>query len=152
MIISKGAAVNISYSIKDQEDRIIEQNDVPITYIHKGKHDLFDQIEDALEGKSKGDEVVVKITAKDAFGLHDPSLTFTDDLENSPVDIRYLGAKFDAESPSGEDRHFVVTRIENGKITIDANHVMAGKDLTFIVKVEEVRSPTEGEIAEQGKR
>lgn len=152
MKIVPGAAVCISYSIKDNEGRILEQSDVPINYVHGGQNDLFDEIEQALEGKTKGDEVTVLIQAENAFGPHDPTLTFTDDLDNAPVDIRYLGATFDAESSSGEVRHFVVTKIEDGKITIDANHVMAGKDLTFLVEVEEVREATEAEKIEQHNR
>lgn len=152
MNIVAGAAVCISYSIKDNEGRILEQSDVPINYVHRGKHDLFDEIEHALEGRSKGEEVSVFIKAENAFGLHDPNLTFTDELDNAPIDIRYLGATFDAENSSGEVRHFVVTKIEDGKITIDANHIMAGKDLTFLVKVEDVREATEAEKVEQHNR
>ena len=137
--------MSISFLIKDDQDNIVEYRDVPISYYHGGKHELFDQIEVALEGKKKGDEVTVNLPWQEAFGPHDPGLTFTDDIENAPPEMRCLGAKMDAESSSGDILHFVVTKIENGKITIDANHVLAGKDVSFLITINDIRSPTEQE-------
>ena len=141
MKIKRGRVVSISYLIRDNSGEIVEYNDAPITYPHRGEHDVFPQIEEALEGKKPGDQVTVTIKAADAFGTHDPSLTFTDDIENSPPEMRYIGAEMDAESPSREVLHFRVTEIKDGKITIDANHVLAGKDLTFEVTVAKVKKP-----------
>ncbi|NKB76627.1 MAG: peptidylprolyl isomerase [Gammaproteobacteria bacterium] len=142
MKISKGTVVSIAYLIKDDKENIVEYRDVPLSYFHGGKHELFDQIETALEGKKEDDEVTVNLPWQQAFGPHDPSLTFTDDIENAPPEMRQLGAEMDAESGSGEVLHFVVTQIENGKITIDANHVLAGKDISFLIIVKEVREAT----------
>ncbi len=134
--------MSIAYLIKDDKENIVEYRDVPLSYFHGGKHELFDQIETALEGKKEDDEVTVNLPWQQAFGPHDPSLTFTDDIENAPPEMRQLGAEMDAESGSGEVLHFVVTQIENGKITIDANHVLAGKDISFLIIVKEVREAT----------
>ena len=138
--------VSISYVVRDGSDHIVEYSDLPVTYLHGGKHELFPQIERALEGKKIGDEVTVKLASKDAFGPHDPQLTFTDDIENSPPELRFVGAELDAESGSREVLHFRVTEINDGKITIDANHVLAGLDVTFVVTVTEVRNPDEQEL------
>ena len=139
MKITKGKLVSVSYLIRDVSGAIIESNDVPITYPHGGDHELFPQIEAALEGKSTGDQVNVFVRAVDAFGPHDPNLTFTDDLENAPEEMRMIGAEMAAENGDGKVLDFRVTEIANGKITIDANHVFAGKDLTFEVTVTDVQ-------------
>ena len=143
MKVTKGKLVSISYQIRDDNDQVVEHNDVPVDYLHGGQHDVFPEVEAALEGKSTGDEVTVRIPAADAFGPHDPSLTFTDDIENSPPEVRFIGAEIDLENASREVLHFRVTRIEDDKITIDANHVFAGMDLTFLVTVQNVKDPLE---------
>ena len=41
---------------------------------------------------------------------------------------------------------FVVKRIENGKLTVDARHPLAGEHLTFVVTVNDLRDATPEEI------
>ncbi len=147
--IRRGQFVGFTYSIRDDKDEIVEHSDMPITYIHGGRHEIFPQIETALHGKQLDDLIEVPIPYKDAFGEHDPSLTFTDDLANAPEEHRFVGAELDMQNGKGESLHFRVTEIADGKITIDANHPLAGKDITFVVKVREVRAPTKEELADQ---
>lgn len=137
-IISNGKEVTLSYMIRSASGEILEYNDMPVTYQHGGNSDLFPEIELALEGKREGDEVTVEIPWAQAFGPHDPGLTFTDELENSPPEMRYIGAEMAAENASGEVLEFRVTQISDDKITIDANHPLAGKDLVFVVTVKAV--------------
>ncbi len=147
--ISRGKFIGFTYSIKDDAGEIVEHSDLLITYIHGGWHEIFPQIETALDGKNLDDLVEVPIAYKDAFGEHDPSLTFTDDLANAPEEHRFIGAELDMQNDKGEALHFRVTEITDGKITIDANHPLAGKDITFVVKVREVRKATAEELKDQ---
>ena len=148
-LICQGQFVGFTYFIRDEAGEILEYSDLPITYIHGGEHEIFPQIEAALEGRRLDDEVEVMIPHQQAFGEHDPEMTFTDDLANTPEEFRYVGAEVDMETDDGEVLHFRVTGIKNGLITIDANHPLAGKDITFVVKVREVREPTVEEMSEQ---
>ena len=148
-LISRGTFVGFTYSIIDSSSDIVEHSDLPITYIHGGRHEIFPQIETALEGRKLDDLIEVPIAYKEAFGEHDPSLTFTDDLANAPEEHRFVGAELDMENANGDSLHFRVTQIEDGKITIDANHPLAGKDITFVVKVREVREPSDEELKGQ---
>ena len=52
--VTKGKLVSISYLIRDQHNQIVEYSDLPVTYPHGGEHDLFPQIEQALDGKTTG--------------------------------------------------------------------------------------------------
>jgi FKBP-type peptidyl-prolyl cis-trans isomerase SlyD len=58
----------------------------------------------------------------EGFGPHDPNLTFTDDLDNVPPQFRFVGAEVPMQSENGEVKTFYVTRIENGRLTVDGNH------------------------------
>ena len=144
--IRQGQLVGFTYFIRDNSGEIVEYSDLPITYIHGGEHEIFPQIEAALDGKQLDDVVEIMIPHQDAFGKRDPELTFSDDLDNAPEDLRHVGAEVDIETDDGESMHFRVTGIEDGMIIVDANHPLAGKDITFVVKVSEVREPTVEEL------
>lgn len=144
--ISQNKVVTFIYTIEDEAGLILEQSDLPISYVHGGKHDLFEKIEHELEGAVVSDTIAVSLTPDEAFGAHDPDLTFTDDIENVPMEFRHVGAEVEMMNDKGDSRQFVVTRIENGKLTVDGNHPMAGKVITFNIKVTDIRDATPEEI------
>jgi FKBP-type peptidyl-prolyl cis-trans isomerase SlyD len=145
-IVAKNKVVALTYVLRNEKDEIFEVRDLPVAYVHGSGKDLFPKIEQALEGRRIGERVTVALAAADAFGEHDPRLTFTDDLENAPPPLRRVGAEFEACNARGERILLTVTRIEDGKITVDANHPLAGQTLRFEVTVQGIRDATPEEI------
>ena len=125
---------------------MFEIRDLPVSYLHGGTSDLFPKIEQVLEGKNVGARVSVTLTPAEGFGAHDPKLTFTDGLENAPPDLRQIGMEFEAQNANGESMVFRVTRIADDKITVDANHPLAGQTISFEVAVQNVHDATPEEI------
>lgn len=146
--VAPGKLVSLTYSIRDEWDRVLEQSDLPVSYIQGGHVELVGGMDRHIEGCHAGEEVELALPADAGFGPHDPSLTFTDDLANVPPEFRFVGAEVPMQSDSGAVRTFIVTRIENGRLTIDGNHPLAGKALRVRVKIVEVREPTATELAE----
>ncbi len=146
-VATAGKVVSITYLIHDETGEICEYRDLPVAYIQGGRSDLLPKIERALEGKPVGFTTTVSLSPAEGFGEHDAGLTFTDSLENVPPELRHLGAELNAESESGELRHFRVTRIEAGKLTVDANHPYAGRSLAYEVKIVGIREASAEEIA-----
>lgn len=140
--IKSGKFVSLTYSICDTQGNVLEQNDIPVNYIHGGDMELIGGMDKAVEGKRAGDRVEFNVPPEKAFGDHDPDLTFTDDIENVPPQFRYIGAEVQMQSEQGEIKSFYVTRVDGGKLTIDGNHPMAGKTLIVTVNVQEVRDAT----------
>jgi len=140
--ITSGKVVSITYVILDTDREVLEQSDLPVSYVHGGPNKMFEQVEAALEGARTGDRVEVTLGPEQAFGEHDPDLTFTDDIENVPPQFRHVGAEVQMQNDRGETRTFFVTRIEDGKLTVDCNHPFAGKTLIFAVTVTDVRPAT----------
>jgi FKBP-type peptidyl-prolyl cis-trans isomerase SlyD len=139
--------VTFTYSILEEGGEVLEQSDLPISYVHGGKHDLFEKIEQELEGCVENDVVQVTLTPEEGFGPHDPALTYTDDLENVPEEFRRIGAEVEMMNDKGDSRKFKVTRIEDGKLTVDGNHPMAGKHIIFNIKVVGIRDASPDEIS-----
>ena len=146
--VRPGKFVSITYSLRDQDGNLFEQSDLPVSYIHGGSTELIGGMDRALAGKRAGDEVEMTVPAGQAFGPHDPSLTFTDDLDNVPPELRRIGAEVQMQSESGDLKTFYVTRIENGRLTVDGNHPLAGKPLRVRMTIHEVRDPTPEELAQ----
>jgi len=145
--VGQDKVVSFTYSIVDESGDVIEQSDLPISYVHGGRHDLFEKVVQELEGSVVGDTVEVELTPDEGFGAHDPDLTYTDDLENVPAEFRRVGAEVEMMNDEGDTRKFTVTRIENGKLTVDGNHPMAGKTIVFHIRVTAIRDATPDEVA-----
>lgn len=144
--VSKNKAVYVTYSILDQSGAIYEQYEIPVGYVHGGNSPLFEKIEAALEGAKVGDRVEVSLNPQEGFGETDPQLTFTDDIENVPPEYRRLGAEVEFQNERGEAMQFRVSRIADGKLTVDANHPLAGQTVTFLVNVVNIRDASMDEI------
>jgi len=145
--VEQNKVVSFVYSIVDESGELLEQSDLPISYVHGGKHDLFEKVEQGLAGAVVNDTVEVSLTPAEGFGPHDPDLTYTDSIENVPEEFRSVGAEVEMMNDQGDSRKFTVTRIEDGKLTVDGNHPMAGKVITFRIKVTDIRDATLEEIA-----
>ncbi|MBT8122189.1 MAG: FKBP-type peptidyl-prolyl cis-trans isomerase [Gammaproteobacteria bacterium] len=146
-IAGDGKVVSFTYTIVDEAGEIIEQSDLPISYVHGGKNDLFKKVERGLEGAAIGDSVEVSLTPEEGFGPYDQNLTFTDDLANVPPEFHHLGAEVEMTNDQGDSRNFVVTHIDGGKLTVDGNHPLAGKAIRFQIRVTAIRDASDEEMA-----
>jgi FKBP-type peptidyl-prolyl cis-trans isomerase SlyD len=144
--VGQGKVVSITYAILDPGRVVLEQSDIPVAYVHGGPNKMFEPVEEALEGCGVGDKVEVTLAPGEAFGEHNPDLTFTDDVENVPPQFRHVGAEVQMQNERGEVRTFFVTRIEDGKLTVDCNHPFAGKTLIFAVTVADIRPASDEEM------
>jgi len=144
--ISKNKFVSLVYTITDEDDNILERIDMPIQYIQGGKSQVIEKIETALDGHQVGDLVHVTLNPDEAFGPHDPELTFSDDINNVPPQFHSIGAEVEFQNEQGESKIFYVTKIEDGQLTVDGNHPFAGKTITYNITVREVRDATADEL------
>jgi FKBP-type peptidyl-prolyl cis-trans isomerase SlyD len=145
-MVSRDKVVSITYTIHDDQGSLMECVDLPVSYIHGRQHELFPQVERALDGKGVGANVSVQLSPEEGFGTHDASLTFTDDVTNVPEELRYIGAELEAQNASGEVLKLVVTDIHDHQLTVDANHPLAGKTVVFDVTVTDIRDATDDEL------
>ena len=104
-----------------------------------GSGEFFPAIEEALEGMGKGEKKTIVIPSAEAFGEYDDTKLFTVPIADLPED-------FDAEEgdelilSGDDDEEMGVTVVEKTaeEITFDANHPLAGNDLTFELELVEI--------------
>jgi len=138
--------VTFTYVIIDSQGKVLEQSDLPMAYIHGVDGKMYPSAEKAVNGARVGDEVECTITPEEGFGYPDPDLIYTDMLDNVPSEYHKIGAEAMFENENGDTITMTVSKIENGIITLDANHPFAGQTVTFRFKIIDIRNATEQEI------
>jgi len=144
--ITKNKYVELTYDILDAQGELKERVDMPVKYIHGRNSGLFSKIESALEGQVMGNNIEISLSQHEGFGPNDPNLIVIDDLENVPAQFHQIGAEVEMQNKSGATKKFTVTKIDNGKLTIDGNHPLAGQTIKFIITIGEVRDATDEEL------
>lgn len=147
-IVCKHKVVTFTYTILDNNTgEILEQSDLPMSYLHGVDGKMYPKAEKALDGKKVDDTVEVVISPEEGFGYPDPEMMYVDKLENVPPEYRHIGAEAMFQNDQGDDAITMkVTKIEDGEITLDANHPFAGKTVKFKITVVALRDGTEQEI------
>ncbi len=138
--------VSIDYTLTDNEGQVIDTSEgrEPLAYLH-GHGNIIPGLENALEGKTEGEELQVKVQPEEGYGPHRQELVQTVSMEAfAGMDKVEPGMKFNAESAQGP-LVVTVTKIEGEQVTIDANHDLAGQELNFDVTVRDVREATDAE-------
>ena len=95
----------------------------------------FDQ---AVTGMTPGDERRVTIPADEAYGQHRDELVLTVDRTELPADMEPAIGQQLQLSQEGESYVVTITDVTSERVTLDANHPLAGQDLTFEVELVEI--------------
>jgi FKBP-type peptidyl-prolyl cis-trans isomerase SlyD len=104
-------------------------------------------LEDALEGKAKGDTLNVSIPPAEGYGERIDGLSR--EVPRSAFDGAgelQIGMQFRAQSEDQREVIFTITALEGDNVTIDGNHPLAGETLNFDVEVMDVREATQEEL------
>ena len=147
MQISENKVVTIDYTLKDNDDQVIDESkNGEFAYLH-GARNIIPGLENALTDKTSGDSITISIEPKDGYGEHQPAMMQVVSMEmfDDPEQV-VVGQSFHAQGPEGQDVMITITKVEGDQVTIDGNHPLAGVQLNFDVTVIDVRDATEQEI------
>jgi peptidylprolyl isomerase len=97
-----------------------------------GNGQVIPGFEQAVLSMNVGETKTVTIPADQAYGQRRDELVLVVEKEKLPADLNpKTGDKLQMRQPNGSPVIVVVTDINEKTITLDANHALAGKDLTF---------------------
>lgn len=104
-----------------------------------GKGEFLPAIEEALIGMSTGEKKKVIIPAEDAFGEYDEERVFTIPRSDLPEDLKpEVGDEIVLVNENDEELAVLVVEISDEEINFDANHPLAGEDVTFEIELVEI--------------
>ncbi len=137
--------ISFHYTLTGSDGGVIDSSDghPPLSFL-AGKSQIIPGLEEVIVTLDAGDKRTVEVKAADAYGLADPEKLFEVPIEKMPKQSIEVGDQF---STRGQSQPLTVTKVTDTHVTLDANHPLAGMDLTFAVEVTEIRDATEEEIS-----
>jgi FKBP-type peptidyl-prolyl cis-trans isomerase SlyD len=137
-VIQDGSNVKFHYKLRVGEEDVESSFErEPLEYQH-GEGQILPGLEEELAGLSAGDRKTVTIPPARAYGERDDTAVQEvprDAFQN--VDELAVGDVVSGQV-GGKDFRAVVDQVQDETVTLDLNHPLAGKSLTFEVEIVEV--------------
>lgn len=147
MKIAKNNVVTMHYTLTLDDGAEVDTSvgSDPLVFLF-GNGQIIPGLEDALEGKTKGEKLKVKVSPDMGYGDRDDTLTqIVPKGAFEGADKLEVGMQFHAQGDEGPIMVTVI-KLDGDKVTIDGNHPLAGKNLNFDVNIVDVREATSQEL------
>ncbi|HZD24865.1 MAG TPA: peptidylprolyl isomerase [Alphaproteobacteria bacterium] len=133
-------AVHYTGTLSDGSEFDSSAGGEPISFTI-GEGQVISGFEEAVVGMNPGEAKDITIPAEEAYGERRPELVQQVGRDQIPSEIDLQpGVRLQAQTPNGETLVLTVTDVVDDQVTLDANHPLAGEDLSFrleLVKVDE---------------
>lgn len=104
-----------------------------------GQGQLIPGFEKAVIGMSEGDSTTVDIPSDEAYGEIRDDLIINVPKDQLPDDVEpKIGMQLQVNQQNGQPIPVRITEVKDEELILDANHPLAGKDLSFEIKLLEV--------------
>jgi peptidylprolyl isomerase len=104
-----------------------------------GEEKLLLDFEKAVVGMNVGESKTIQIEPNNAYGPYHDKLVMPVNRDQLPSDLEpKVGQHLETTMKDGQSIVFLVTEVNDASVTLDANHPLAGKDLTFDIQLMEI--------------
>ena len=149
MPIEKNKVVAFHYVLKNEAGEEVENNmkDEPMVYLHGGYRNLMPALERALEGKDKGEQVIVTLRPEEAYGIRKEG-----SIQRVPIkhllnkQKRYQPGMSVSVNTKEGPKDVVIIKVGKFNVDVDTNHPLAGIAVTFNISIEDIRDARPEEI------
>lgn len=101
-----------------------------------GSGQIIPGLDKAMPGMAVGEKKVVEVPCDDAYGQPDPNARQAVPRAEIPADIPLdIGTQLQVQTPQGQVMPVTVAEVTETEVTLDANHPLAGRDLTFAIEL-----------------
>jgi peptidylprolyl isomerase len=138
--VSNGDTVKVHYTGKLSDGTVFDSSKdrEPLEFT-LGQGQIIPGFEEAVVGMELGESKVTEISADKAYGPHREEMVVEVDKDQLPEDVDpQVGQRLQAQTENGQTVPVVVTEVQGETVKLDANHPLAGKDLTFEIELVEV--------------
>jgi peptidylprolyl isomerase len=147
-IVKKGSKVKVHYRGTLEDGTIFDTSEgrLPLEF-EAGSGQVIPGFDSAVIDMAIGDEKDVVCKANDAYGEYNEKLIQEVPRKMFEAAEKQLiaqgkkvekGIVFGLRAPDGRIMHATVIEVKDDKIVLDMNHMLAGKDLHFKIKVEDI--------------
>lgn len=138
--VETGNTVKVHYTGKLENGQVFDSsaNREPLEF-EIGKGQMIPGFESGILGMGLNESKTIEISAVEAYGPVKDELFFEIKKEQLPKEIDpKVGMELVSKHQDGSEAVVRITELKEETVTIDANHPLAGKDLTFEVEVVEI--------------
>ncbi len=145
MRVGPDTTVTLDYTLRLESGEVVDSSaeSSPLTFDF-GRGQIIPGLERGLVGLLIGDQKEIQVAPEDGYGLRDPDASLEVPLDRFPETIQpAVGMSLTMQGPKGNEVPFSIVGLSDRTATLDFNHPLAGKTLTFSVTVRDIR-PTDG--------
>ena len=131
--VKSGDRVRVHYTGRLDDGEVFDTSEggTPLAFI-VGAGQVISGFENGVIGMAAGDARTVHIPCADAYGERQADGVIQVPREEFPPDLELeIGARVQGQQADGSAVAFTIVSTTDAAITLDANHPLAGKDLTF---------------------
>ena len=135
-----GDSVKIHYTGKLDDGSVFDssQDKDPLQFT-LGSSQVIPGFEQAVDGMKVGDFKTVNIPADQAYGPHSEEMVQKVERDRFPENSQpQVGQQFQVGTDDGGTNILTIINVAEDSITLDGNHPLAGKDLTFDIQLVEI--------------
>jgi len=135
-----GDTVRVEYTGKFEDGQVFDSNKgrEPLEFT-LGEGKIIPGFEKAVVGMEVGEEKTVKIPPEEGYGEYIEGLVADVERERFPEDLKLeVGRQLVIPQKNGNQLIVTITKVTDSKVTLDANHPLAGKTLIFDIKLKEI--------------
>lgn len=151
-VIADDKVVQFHYTLTDTDGQQLEssRNSDPMAYLH-GHDNMMPALEAAMTGKSVGEQFNITLEAKDAYGERQEDQQQRiplKHLQGLPKGVKsWKPGMLAAVQTDQGVRQVTVIKASKFMVTVDTNHPLAGKDVSYDIEIVDVRDASHEEIA-----
>ena len=135
-----GDTVRVHYTGKLDDGTVFDSSagSDPIEFVI-GDHQVIPGFEDGVTGMSIGETKTITIPFDQAYGAYDDELVLDVPRDQFPDHITpEVGEALQLQQPDGNVITVIISEVSDKSVTLDANHPLAGEDLTFDLELAEI--------------
>lgn len=139
--ITGNSAVLVHMEMKLEDGSLADSSKVagkPVKFF-LGNGSLSEAMEEQLIGQKEGATLSFTLPPKDVFGEVNPDNIHYLDISRFPAsDLPKVGQIMGFSQPGGGEIPGVIREVAGDSVTVDFNHPLAGREITFEIEVLEV--------------
>ena len=135
--VKTGDTVHIHYTgtLNDGTTFDSSEGREPLSF-QVGSGQIIPGLDSAIPGMTVGDKKTVNVACDEAYGQVNPEMTQAVPRADIPADIPLeTGTRLQMQTQNGQVIPVTVPAVDDSTVTLDANHPLAGQDLTFNIEL-----------------